>query len=477
MTGLRIALVGAPDLSDVHHARRALAALAPDAHIIELPHGAVPTADLDGVWILRAPAGHPGSVHDPTISWALHHGLPVVGPLADDEGGARPARDFLTAAGTTWSSDRPAGTAGDTTIRSGGSPFAVLSVLPLAAEAGIHPAAVGFVEAARHHAGRRHTPAIATGGTLAPFADDLPRSYVHQMRTARYRWWRPVLALVAGIGTFVTLMLMLSLLWFVLDPSTLESTSTADIDPAEPVTMLISNLMLAALIPATLVATRIGHWRPMGKVWSVAGRIRWGWLTRASLVTTLLWGTYLALAWVLSGEQPTARPDHWGWLLLITVLTTPLQAAGEEVAFRGGIMQGVGAWISRPVLALVVSTVLSAATFALAHTSLDPWVLLDLAGMAAACCYLTWRTGGLEAAIVLHIVNNMVITIGLTLLGGIQDAYVTDQTTSTVGTAGLSVLATAIMTAVLLWLARRSGIAPRAFGAPALSAEAPAAQR
>ena len=99
---------------------------------------------------------------------------------------------------------------------------------------------------------------------------------------------------------------------------------------------------------------------------------------------------------------------------------------------------------------------------------MDPWVLLDLGGMAAACCYLTWRTGGLEAAIVLHVVNNMVIIIGLTVLGGIQDAYVTEETTSTAGTAGLSVFATAIMTAILLWLARRSGIAPKGVGRPAL---------
>uniref|UniRef100_UPI000A982ABC hypothetical protein n=1 Tax=Janibacter limosus TaxID=53458 RepID=UPI000A982ABC len=93
MTGLRIALVGARELSDAHHARRALAALAPDASVVELPTGAAPTPDLDGVWILRAPDGTPGIVHDSTISWALHLDLPVIGPLADDAGGARPAAD------------------------------------------------------------------------------------------------------------------------------------------------------------------------------------------------------------------------------------------------------------------------------------------------------------------------------------------------------------------------------------------------
>ena len=123
----------------------------------------------------------------------------------------------------------------------------------------------------------------------------------------------------------------------------------------------------------------------------------------------------------------------------------------------------------RPVVALVVGTVLSAATFALAHTSLDPWVLLDLGGMAVACCYLTWRTGGLEAAIVLHVVNNLVIILGLTMLGGLSDAYVTEETTSTAASGGLGVAATFVMTAILLWLARRTGVAPKGFGRPALS--------
>ncbi len=504
MTGLRLALVGDPNWAGTAHARRALQALAPDAQLHQLPTGSPPTVELDGLWLLTPPASGDPTAHDATISWALHLGIPFVGPLGGSQGGspfvtavpgsrlatmlgptprelhgaaadARTGLEYVTPVGTAWFAqahrdDMPA------VITAAGSPFATLLDHPLATDAGLHPLLVDFIDAARRRATSRHlpepaAPAPTAGPSFAPFADDEPRSYLHQMRTARYRWWRPLLALAAGLATFFAISMFLSVVWLVLDPSLLETTDAAAIDPTDPVTMLIGNLMLAGLIPATLVATRVGHWRPMGKVWSVTGRIRWGWLLRAALVTTLVWGAYLALAWILSGEEPTARPEHWGWLLLITLLTTPLQAAGEEVAFRGGLMQGVGAWIGRPVLALVVSTVLSAATFALAHTSLDPWILLDLGGMAIACCYLTWRTGGLEAAIVLHVVNNLVITIGLTLLGGIQDAYVTEETTSTAGGAGLGVLATAVMTAILLWLARRSGVAPQGFGRPALNPE------
>ena len=494
MTGLTIALVGSADWPDAPFVSRAVTALAPDAQVRWLPAGATITPDVDAVWLLAPPASAPATTHDVTTGWALQLGVPVVGPLRAGEGShltpspgsrfaamtgtasvdlpthrgaARPGRDYVDSPGTVWYPQAHRG-GEPAVVSAGGSPFATLTDFPLATAEGVHPLALDLVAAARQRAAGRRAP-VAAGPSMRALPDDEPRSYVHQMRTTGHRWWRPLLALAAGAGTWLVLATVLSIALFIADPSLLEASSATEIDPSDPLTMLISNLTLAALIPATLVATRVGHWRPMGKVWSVTGRIRWRWLGTASLVTLVVWGGYLAATWVLSGEEPTERPEHWPWLLVVALLTTPLQSAGEEVAFRGGLMQGVGAWIRRPVVALLVTTVLSAVIFALAHTSLDPWVLLDLGGMAVACCYLTWRTGGLEAAIVLHVVNNLVIIVGLTLLGGLDTAYVTEDTTSTAASSGLGVVATFVMTAILLWLARRSGIAPAGFGRPALS--------
>lgn len=507
----RIALVGAPDWTGAQIARRALGALLPEAEVRHLPAGATPTEDLDGVWLLAPPPGSDPALHDPTITWAHQLALPLLGPLGAGEGGnplvhpvagsrwaaslgpvpvelpahhsgARAGWEYLAPAGTVWFAEAQRD-GSPSVVTAAGTPFATLVDHPLATEAGVHPLLLDFASAVRASRDARlpgaapAPPLVAPTSTsgFAPLPDDEPRSYVHQARTRGYRWWRPLLALATGIATFVLLSMVLSVLWVVLDPSLLETSGDVDeLDLIAPVPMLIGNLMLAALIPATLVATRVGHWRPMGKLWSVTGRLRWRWLGRASLITLVVWGAYLLLMWFLDGGATTGeRPPHWQWLLVITLLTTPLQAAGEEVAFRGGLLQGVGAWIKNPVVALVVGTVLSAALFALAHTSLDPWILLDLGGMAVACCYLTWRTGGLEAAIVLHVVNNLVLIILLTLFGGLEDAYVTDQTTSTFGAAGISVLATAIMTAILLWQARRAGIAPKKLGAPATNEPAP----
>lgn len=502
----RIALVGAPDWPGADLARRALTALLPEAELRHLPAGATPTADVDGVWLLPPPPGADPATHDLTLTWARQLALPVIGPLGADEGstplvtpvpgsrwaaslgptpldlpahgsGARPGAEYVSPAGTVWYSEAHRDQA-PAVVTAGGTPFATLVDHPLATETGLHPLLVEFAGAVR---GRRDgrmqvfapapAPAAAAGPSpLAPLPDDEPRSYVHQMRTEGYRWWRPFLALGAGLLTYVVLSIVLSIAWVALDPGMLESGGDPEeLDLVAPVPMLIGNLMLAALIPATLVATRVGHWRPMGKLWSVAGRMRWGWLARASLVTLVVWGGYLAVSLVAFDTEGVGgdRPAHWQWLIVITLLTTPLQAAGEEVAFRGGLLQGVGAWIRNPVVALVIGTVLSTALFALAHTSLDPWVLLDLGAMAAACCYLTWRTGGLEAAIALHVINNLVIIVLLTVVGGLEGAYVTEETTSSAGSAGISAVSTLVMTALLLWQARRAGIAPKRAGAPA----------
>ncbi|WP_435202687.1 CPBP family intramembrane glutamic endopeptidase [Janibacter sp. GS2] len=501
MTGLSIALVG-EDQAGAALARRALAALAPEARISHLPPGLTPATDLDGIWLLAPPPGSDPTVHDLTISWAMHLCLPLVGPLGSGEGesdtlrpvpggrlagslgdaplqlpatanGARRGAEYLAPAGTLWSAEAHRG-AEPAVITAGGAPFVMLVDHPLATDAGLHPLLTGFVAAARAHlAARATTRPGAPGPTRSPFAplpDEGPLSYVHQMRTSGYRWWRPLLALATGTATFVVLALTLTLVWAVLDPSMLDSAADpAGVDLIAPIPMLMGNLMLAALIPAAIVATRVGHWRPVGALFSVTGRIRWRWLGRAMLVTTLIWGSWLVAMWFIDGGEAGERPQHWPWLLVITLLTTPLQSAGEEVAFRGALMQGVGAWIRRPVLALVVGTVLSAALFALAHTSLDPWILLDLGTLAVAACYLTWRTGGLEAAIALHVVNNLVLILMLTLLGGLEGAYVTEGTTSTFGAAGISAVSTLVMMAILLWQARRVGVAPNRLGAPATS--------
>ena len=102
----------------------------------------------------------------------------------------------------------------------------------------------------------------------------------------------------------------------------------------------------------------------------------------------------------------------------------PAAVRGEEYAFRGWFLQNIGGLFANRIAAWVVPTVLSTGLFALLHGSLDPWILADLALFAIGVSVMTWRTGGLEAAVALHTCNNMLVLHFGLIIGGFEDSVI-----------------------------------------------------
>jgi membrane protease YdiL (CAAX protease family) len=210
------------------------------------------------------------------------------------------------------------------------------------------------------------------------------------LRGPRYRWWKPLLCLLLFLLLFL-LMAMLAIVPVLIaglvsgapDMVAYLTRTTTDIANLGPIGFIYLNLSLIVLIPASGLSIWIVHGIRPRFLSSVAGGIRWGWLLRCIAVILPLWALYTALG-VLAVPFTSARPDHWIALLVIVVLMTPLQAAGEEYFFRGWIMQNVGAWFAQPIVGLVASLIVSAVAFSTAHLSPDPWVLGTIACLAVA---------------------------------------------------------------------------------------------
>jgi CAAX protease family protein len=295
---------------------------------------------------------------------------------------------------------------------------------------------------------------------------DSPRPYQQMLRGPRYRWWKPLLCLVLVLPLAAIMMAVAVVPVIVAGliagaPDLVEYTTRATTDIANlgPVGFLYLNLTLIVLIPASGLSIWIVHGVRPRYLSSVAGGIRWRWLARCVAVLLPVWGLYTALA-VLVEPATSPRPEHWIALLLIVVFMTPLQAAGEEYFFRGWVMQNVGAWFARPMVGLVASLIVSAAAFSTAHLSPDPWVLGTIACLAVASGLAAWRTGGLEAGIAMHAVNNVLTFFVVVLFGGWSQAFVGTQTT---GTPMMLVLALAVNGTALwliLWQAKRVGLHP-----------------
>lgn len=309
--------------------------------------------------------------------------------------------------------------------------------------------------------------------TKPPALPQEPVEYQHLLRGSRRSWWRPIvsllLVLVGIVAASIGLLVFIVIGWFATgeDLSAFEQLS---LDFNNPVTFAGQNLWLAMLIPIAGLATWIAHGVRPGFVSSVIGRFRWGWFAWCLLVIIPLWLLYIGLATLLMDDSgltldTAGRPSTWVALLVLTLLTTPLQSAGEEYLFRGWLMQQIGAYVRNTYVALAIAIVISSVFFALAHTSLDPWILIDLAAFATAAVLLTWRTGGLEAAVALHIVNNVIVLCLSILTTGLSDAFITPETTSTPAAAVMSIASLAVVTAVIWWLADRRGVARRSTAA------------
>ena len=294
-----------------------------------------------------------------------------------------------------------------------------------------------------------------------------PRPYHQVLRGPGFRWWKPLLSLVVLLPMLLIMMLLaqLPILLYAMatgvpDPIRYVAVATTTVENIGPAGFTYINLALIVLIPASMLSTWIVYRVRPRFVSSVVGGIRWRWLSRCLLVILPIWLAYVGIS-LVAQPSDAPRPAQWVPLLVMGLLLTPLQAAGEEYFFRGWIMQNVGAWFARPMLGLVVTLTLSSVLFAAAHLSPDPWVIGVLASTGLMAGIAIWRTGGLEAAIVIHSVNNVLTLGSVIVFGGWQDAFVDTQTTRTPLMLFVVVLVEGGALALLLWQAKRAGVLSR----------------
>jgi membrane protease YdiL (CAAX protease family) len=230
------------------------------------------------------------------------------------------------------------------------------------------------------------------------------------LRLTPIRWWRLPASAVALVLTFAAASLATGGLVAVVSAVAGVDVRTED----GPIALLAVNLVLAGGIVASFAAVRLGFGRPGGRVSSVAGRLRWKWLLRClaacTAVTVVAVVVHRGAAVATGGSGSAGTSSHepqWLALLAITLLTTPLQCAGEEYVFRGWLPQVFGAVVSNATVSLLLGGAVSTVLFTLLHGEQNPWLFAHRFAFGALAYGLVWSTGGLEAGIALHVVNNV----------------------------------------------------------------------
>lgn len=233
-----------------------------------------------------------------------------------------------------------------------------------------------------------------------------------------HRGWRlPVAGLIGAVSYFILLAFagLFLLIYAVAADSTeikalFEDTSSIDLtNPAVFTFLMLSVILMLPVLYGVLAAVR---YVPLGRISSVEGHLRWGWLGDCLLWAFVVFGLGFAVTF---GLYALAEPSEFSapvidrtaiTMLILVLLLVPLQSTAEEYVFRGYLMQLIGQWLKNPVWAILLPVPL----FALAHLY-NIWGLLDVAVFGVGAAILVWRTGGLEAAIAAHVANNVLLFI------------------------------------------------------------------
>jgi len=240
---------------------------------------------------------------------------------------------------------------------------------------------------------------------------------------------------------------------------------TSGILPLTPAIMLTNNLSLAAAIPLAILLQRAFFGVKGGWLASVTGRFRWRWLGRLALIIVPVWLVYVGASIVLDPSGDWRIDGGVILMLAIVVLTTPLQAAGEEYGTRGLILRSVGSWFRNPAAAFIVGTIISGAVFASAHLAADPWLISYYFMFGVSGAIAARGTGGLEAPILVHATNNVLLFIPAALLGQLDQGI--DRSEGTGGPFILVPMALCLAAALFsTWWARRNKIQIRADAPP-----------
>jgi membrane protease YdiL (CAAX protease family) len=286
---------------------------------------------------------------------------------------------------------------------------------------------------------------------------DEPQPFLHAMRTRTWAGWRPavglllllILYLVAAVVTFLVGMVGLI-------AADAASFSEADLDDLSgPGIVLVTNLVTAVAIPVIWLVWVAAHGMRIGWSSSVLGRLRWRLLPWYTLLAlgTLGVGICVSLALALTQGWEAGGPvASYGWLLVVVFLTTPLQAAAEEYVFRGYLSQAVAGWVRRPASGAVLAALVSGTLFSFAHLPPDVPSFLYYFFVGLACSAVVWLTGGLEAAIALHTVNNVVIFVLAGALG--EDVLASSEAAA--GVPWFDVVLTLLAMGVFVALVARS---------------------
>ncbi|MEU6716160.1 CPBP family intramembrane glutamic endopeptidase [Nonomuraea sp. NPDC046802] len=267
---------------------------------------------------------------------------------------------------------------------------------------------------------------------------------------------RGILAIVLLVAGLFGFNIIISLVAASIDTQLGRTNPTLGGTDYTPLYHAANMVSIALIIPWSMVIQRWLYGVKGPSLHSVVSRFRFDVFGRALLIIGPLWLilSLIGLNFTPLNLIPWSSADLIA-IFATTLLLTPLQSAGEEYGFRGLVFRVAGSWNRGPRAAAAVGVLVSSLVFTAVHLSSDPWFNLWCFALSVSLAVITWRTGGLEIAAVIHALNNTLTFLLLTVLHADQNPSLERSAGS--GSAAL-LLPSAVVLAIMavVWLRTRT---------------------
>jgi membrane protease YdiL (CAAX protease family) len=251
-------------------------------------------------------------------------------------------------------------------------------------------------------------------------------TFLDNAEEGKNNWLRYLLTIILTWGT--PFVLEFILIMFI---STVYMIATRT-DPTDQFNAIISDPILAIAIVGLssvvsvlflYVGVRFIHERKFTTLFNTGSKIRWKRILKGAGIwfTILMAGTLISLILYPGSVQVTFNPNTFIFLLILSLLVFPIQASFEELFFRGYLMQGFGLLTKKPVIPLLLTSVIFASLhYGNGSTNImNVDIVLSVFIFGLTMGIITLGENGLETAMGVHIINNIFVSV----LVNTPDAY------------------------------------------------------
>ncbi len=237
--------------------------------------------------------------------------------------------------------------------------------------------------------------------------------WLHNTQTGNSKWWSWWVGLIVIIIFYVILGSIPLVIGTMMGLVAIDENGSmlgGDANPVQFALVMISPIMLFV---GVWVAQRLVHRRTLTELTSTT-QFRWPLVWQSMAIWLGMGILFIVLESLIYPERYTWTFDAGAWLMIapLVLLLIPIQASGEELFFRGYLMQAVARLWAQPVFLVLLSGV----AFMAPHLA-NPEMGSALGGeipmalnyflVGVGTAVLSVRDNGTERAIGMHVVNNL----------------------------------------------------------------------